>query len=178
MNNGLQRILSALLALIAIYFLAWPFLNGVMSHRNYIKSVTEGSPNSVYISEFGRDEPLSVRVEHYNNLATQASGNDTTENTYEIESSVEEKLEKVANYYRGGHLIFRYHAGYAFWYDDNASSVDFIIPAATQKEVLSFSKILENLSKGDTKISNKDQKTYYELGKEQLDEFIDKLDLM
>lgn len=174
MNKGLQRILSAIFAVIAIYFLVWPFLNGLMSHRYYFKAISEGWPNSVYISEFGKDQPLSVRVEHYNNVSTQEEGYDATEHETTISDEVLEKLVKVSNYYRGNHLIFRQQPGYAMFYDANASSTSVFIDTGVQKEIVEFSKILEDMSRGDEKIDRRTTKTYRQQAEENLNKFMDK----
>ena len=181
MNSSLQRILSALFALIAIYFLVWPFINSEMSSEYYIYAITEGSPNDTYAVHFGGNNTLSVTVDHLNNVATEKQGADATLYETEISDDTLKNLETVAKYYRGGHLIVRQHAGYVFYYDGMATTTSFFFRDNTRQEILEFAQIATLISRGTEKYPDRDHglyKTYQEYGEQKLTDFMDKLGLM
>lgn len=171
MNKTLKTILSIAVIGVLLYFLVWPWINSAISSGYHIKAITEGYPSQSYTADFGTDE-LTVKVEHYNNVATDEKTSEETENySLEIDEELYNKLKSVANSFLGFHLFVRHHNGYAFFYESTDGAAMFFTNEE-KEDLLTYAKILTTISRGDEKWPEKRRETYYDHGVKELDEYI------
>ena len=172
MNKTLKTILSVAVIGVLLYFLVWPWINSAISSAYHIKAATEGYPSQSYTAEFGKEE-LNVTVQHYNNVATDEKTPEETENySLEIDEKLYNKMRAVANSFLGFHLFARHHNGYAFFYESTDGGAMFFTNEE-KADLLEYTQILTNISRGKEKWPEKRRETYYDHGVKQLDEYIE-----
>ena len=148
MNKTIKTILSIAVVGVLLYFLVWPWINSAISSAFHIKAATEGCPSQSYTDE-----------------KTPESTKDYSVN---LDEELYNKLAAVAHSFLGAHLFARNHNGYAFFYE----STDMFFSNDEKEELLSYAKILANISRGDEKYEGKRRETYKDHGLKQLDEYI------
>ena len=176
MNETLKKILYIAVAGVLIYLLIWPFINSAISHNYFIRAVTDGNPGRSYTAEFGNGY-LSVDIAHYNNVATaEENPRDNESYSTTLDDATLEKCEKIANSFKGLHILPRRHNGYGFYYDGLASG-NFFYTNEQKANLLKFTQILEKIARGDEKYPERSFKTYGQAGAKELDDLIKTLDL-
>ncbi len=131
-----------------------------------------------YITELDSNLRLTASIENYNNVATQAEGEENVGPfSITIEQATYDKIKEIVNATRSFHLVSRHHNGYAFYYNSN-DNASLFYSNEEKTHWIKLASILYTIARGEEKVSTKRNSiTYAEQGLAELDQLYKDLDL-